>query len=93
MLAFSCSTCCPIAARSRVNDWISCAWSGEAGALAAAVGKLVSDPALRAAQGQAARRRMLGHTWRALGDELIEHYQAVLEGTEPRVPTPAGAPV
>ena len=64
----------------------------DAGALAAAVARLASDPALRAAQGQAARRRMLGRTWPALGDELIDHYQAVLEGTEPRVPIPAGAP-
>jgi phosphatidylinositol alpha 1,6-mannosyltransferase len=66
---------------------------GEPSTLAAAVSRLARDPALRAAQGQAARRRMLGRTWPALGDELIEHYQAVLEGTAPRVPIPAGAPV
>jgi phosphatidylinositol alpha 1,6-mannosyltransferase len=66
---------------------------GEPSTLAAAVARLVRDPALRAAQGQAARRRMVGRTWPALGDELIEHYQAVLEGTAPRVPIPAGAPV
>jgi phosphatidylinositol alpha 1,6-mannosyltransferase len=65
---------------------------GDAGALAAAVVRLAGDPALRAAQGQAARERMLGHTWTALGDELIDHYQAVLKGTAPRVPIPAGAP-
>ena len=65
----------------------------DASAIAAAVAKLASDPALRTAQGQGARRRMLGRTWSALGDELIEHYQAVLEGTAPRVPIPAGAPV
>jgi phosphatidylinositol alpha 1,6-mannosyltransferase len=65
---------------------------GHAGTLAAAVARLVRDPALRAAQGQAARRRMLGRTWSALGDELIDHYYAVLEGTARRVPIPAGAP-
>ena len=64
----------------------------DAGAIAAAVAKLAGDPALRTAQGQGARRRMLGRTWPALGDELIDHYQAVLEGTAPRVPIPAGAP-
>ena len=64
----------------------------DAGAIAAAVAKLAGDPALRTAQGQGARRRMLGHTWSALGDELIDHYQAVLEGTAPRVPITAGAP-
>jgi phosphatidylinositol alpha 1,6-mannosyltransferase len=62
------------------------------GAIAAAVTRLASDPALRAAQGQAARRRMLGRTWAALGDELIGHYQAVVEGTGVKVPIPAGAP-
>jgi phosphatidylinositol alpha 1,6-mannosyltransferase len=64
----------------------------DAGAIATAVAKLAGDPALRVAQGQGARRRMLGRTWSALGDELIDHYQAVLEGTAPRVPIPAGAP-
>lgn len=64
----------------------------DAGEIAAAVSRLASDPALREAQGQAARRRTLGRTWSALGDELIDHYQAVLEGTAPRVPIPAGAP-
>ena len=64
----------------------------DAGAIAAAVAKLASDPVLRTAQGQGARRRMLGRTWSALGDELIGHYQAVLEGTVPRVRIPAGAP-
>jgi phosphatidylinositol alpha 1,6-mannosyltransferase len=64
----------------------------DTGALARGVAKLATDPALREAQGQAARRWMLGRTWAALGDELIDHYQAVLEGTAPRVPIPAGAP-
>jgi phosphatidylinositol alpha 1,6-mannosyltransferase len=51
---------------------------GEAGALAAAVARLAADPGLRAAQGRAARQRVLGRTWPALGDELIGHYEAVL---------------
>jgi phosphatidylinositol alpha 1,6-mannosyltransferase len=64
----------------------------DAVAIAAAAARLAADPALRACQGQAARRRMLGRTWPALGDELIGHYQAVLEGTVRSVPVPAGAP-
>jgi phosphatidylinositol alpha 1,6-mannosyltransferase len=54
--------------------------AGEAGPLTEAVSRLVADPALRAAQGQAARRVMLGRTWPARCDELIDHYRAVLEG-------------
>ena len=64
----------------------------DAGAITTAVTRLASDPALRAAQGQAARQRMLARTWPALGDELISHYQAVVEGTGLKVPIPAGAP-
>jgi phosphatidylinositol alpha 1,6-mannosyltransferase len=51
----------------------------DAGALARAVARLAADPGLRAAQARAARRRVLGRTWQALGDELIGHYEAVLE--------------
>jgi phosphatidylinositol alpha 1,6-mannosyltransferase len=61
-----------------------------AGAIASAVSRLVRDPALRAAQSQAARQWMLGRTWPALGDQLIGHYQEVLEGTGAKVPIPAG---
>jgi phosphatidylinositol alpha 1,6-mannosyltransferase len=52
---------------------------GDEGALARAVARLAADPGLRAAQGRAARQRVLGRTWEALGDELIGHYDAVLE--------------
>jgi phosphatidylinositol alpha 1,6-mannosyltransferase len=52
---------------------------GDATAMAAAVGRLVADPALRTAQGRAGRQWMLGRTWSALCDELIGHYEAVLE--------------
>jgi len=54
---------------------------GDTDALTNAVSKLAGDPGLRAAQGQAARRHMLERTWAAAGDELIGHYQAVLDGT------------
>jgi phosphatidylinositol alpha 1,6-mannosyltransferase len=64
----------------------------DAGALASATAKLAADAALRADQGRAARLRMLGRTWPALGDELIGHYQTVLEGTDAKVPITAGAP-
>jgi phosphatidylinositol alpha 1,6-mannosyltransferase len=56
---------------------------GDPGALAAAVAKLAADPALRVAQGRAARQKVLGRTWQALGDELIGHYEAVLETASP----------
>ena len=53
----------------------------DAGTLARAVARLAADPGLRAAQGRAGRQRVLGRTWQALGDELIGHYEAVLEMT------------
>ena len=51
---------------------------GDAAALAVAVGKLVADPAMRAAQGKAGRMMVLGRSWQALGDDLIGHYVDVL---------------
>jgi len=56
---------------------------GDPGALAAPVAKLTADPDLRAAQGRAARQKVLGRTWQALGDELIGHYAAVLNTASP----------
>jgi phosphatidylinositol alpha 1,6-mannosyltransferase len=50
----------------------------DAAALAGAVGRLAADPELRAAQGRAGRQMVLGRTWPALCDELIEHYLDVL---------------
>jgi phosphatidylinositol alpha 1,6-mannosyltransferase len=64
---------------------------GDAAALARAVSRLAADPALRAAQGQAARIGVLGRTWPARCGELIGHYQAVLEAAG-TVPATAGAP-
>ena len=52
---------------------------GDPGALAAAVARLAADPGLRSEQGRAARRRVLGRSWPALCDELIGHYEAVLQ--------------
>jgi phosphatidylinositol alpha 1,6-mannosyltransferase len=51
----------------------------DADALANAVSKLTTDPALRAAQGLAGRQMVLGRSWSALCDELIGHYEDVLE--------------
>lgn len=53
---------------------------GDAAALAHAVSVLAASPALRAAQGQAARRGVLHRSWPARCDELIGHYEAVLAG-------------
>ena len=51
---------------------------GDAAALAGAVARLAADPALRATQGRAGRQMVLGRSWPALCDELIEHYVDVL---------------
>jgi phosphatidylinositol alpha 1,6-mannosyltransferase len=56
---------------------------GSADAIAAAVARLAADPQLRAAQGSAARRVMLGRSWAATCDELIRHYRAVLTAGHP----------
>jgi phosphatidylinositol alpha 1,6-mannosyltransferase len=60
---------------------------GDGAALAAAVGKVISDPALRSRLGEAARRRVLTRSWPALVDELVGHYTAVLgsEATPARI--------
>ncbi|HEV3066508.1 MAG TPA: glycosyltransferase family 1 protein [Streptosporangiaceae bacterium] len=51
------------------------------GPLAAAVSRLVRDPAMRAAMGQAGLKKVTGHTWPVLCDELIGHYEAILGST------------
>ena len=56
---------------------------GSADAIAAAVARLAADPLLRAAQGGAARRVMLGRSWPAICDQLLGHYQAVLAADAP----------
>jgi len=54
---------------------------GAPGPLAAAVSRLVRDPAMRAAMGRAARQQVAGRTWPVLGDELIGHYAEVLDAS------------
>ncbi|MFI5703448.1 glycosyltransferase family 4 protein [Streptomyces xanthochromogenes] len=51
---------------------------GDAGAFRDAVREL-GDPALRAAYGRAGRNAVLGRTWAAVGDLLLEHYAEVLD--------------
>lgn len=58
---------------------------GDGDALAAAVAQLAADAPLRRRYGAAARATVEGRTWAAVGDELIDHYRAVLAG--PGVPT------
>jgi phosphatidylinositol alpha 1,6-mannosyltransferase len=56
---------------------------GDPDALRVAVSELAADPRLRARFGEAARRRVLGRTWSALTDELLDHYAAVVGAREP----------
>lgn len=56
----------------------------DARALRGAVRTLVADPALRARLGEAGRRAVLGRTWHAVGDQLIEHYERVIEAGHAR---------
>ena len=52
-------------------------------AMRSAVAALAKDPVRRAAMGVAARHGVLSRSWPALGDELLDHYRAVL-GPAPR---------
>src|ERR1019366_2697623 len=64
---------------------------GDCGALAAAFARLAADPALRAAQGLAAREKVLGRGWPVLCEELIGHCHALLEAASaPAAGVPAG---
>ncbi|WP_326555242.1 glycosyltransferase family 4 protein [Micromonospora sp. NBC_01813] len=64
---------------------------GDGAALAAAVAGLAGDPARRARLARAARAAVAGRTWSAIGDELVEHYHAVLDspGVLARLPVAA----
>jgi phosphatidylinositol alpha 1,6-mannosyltransferase len=53
---------------------------GDGAAIADAVAAFVADPELRRAHGEAARAAIASRTWAAVGDELIDHYSAVLAG-------------
>lgn len=55
---------------------------GDADALAAPVARLAADGALRARMSEAARRGVLGRSWAALTDQLIDHYAAVIAEAE-----------
>ncbi|MFJ4471142.1 glycosyltransferase family 4 protein [Streptomyces sp. NPDC089424] len=57
----------------------------DADALRDAVAGLAADPALRAAFGTTARATVEGRTWGAIGDQLITHYEAVLDARRPAV--------
>ncbi|MFD9544596.1 glycosyltransferase family 4 protein [Streptomyces sp. NPDC060022] len=50
------------------------------GAVRAAVGALVTDPARAEAYGRTARAMVEGRTWAAVGDQLLGHYDEVLRG-------------
>jgi phosphatidylinositol alpha 1,6-mannosyltransferase len=52
---------------------------GSAAALAEAVAKLAANPGLRSAQSTAARQMVLGRSWPVMCDELLGHYEAVLQ--------------
>ena len=64
---------------------------GDAEALAGAVERLARDPQRRLAMGRAGREKTIGRSWRALGDQLIAHYAALLG--EPWPALPLGVPV
>jgi phosphatidylinositol alpha 1,6-mannosyltransferase len=64
---------------------------GDAGALADAVARLARDPQLRLAMGRAGREKTIRRSWRALGDQLIAHYAALLGQPWPALPL--GVPV
>lgn len=51
---------------------------GDSQAIADAVRTLVADPAMRREYGRAARAAVADRTWEAVGDELINHYEAVV---------------
>jgi phosphatidylinositol alpha 1,6-mannosyltransferase len=54
---------------------------GDARALAGVVAALAADPARRGQLGAAARRRVLSRSWSALTDELLGHYEAVIDSS------------
>lgn len=57
---------------------------GDAGALAAALGRLLGDPALRDRLGAAGRARVLRHfTWERAARGTVEHYRAAIAARRP----------
>jgi phosphatidylinositol alpha 1,6-mannosyltransferase len=63
---------------------------GREAPITAAVAQLAADPGLRAAQGEAGRRKVQTRTWAALVDQLIGHYREVL-GSSARTTTGVAA--
>ncbi|MFG3656465.1 glycosyltransferase family 4 protein [Streptomyces sp. NPDC047706] len=57
----------------------------DADAVRDAVAALAADPALRRSFGTTARATVEGRTWAAIGDQLIVHYEAVLDARKPAV--------
>lgn len=51
-----------------------------------AVLTLRADAAARARIGEAGRRAVLGRTWEAVGDQLLDHYGRVIDAARARVP-------
>jgi len=52
--------------------------AGDGHAIADAVSMLAGDPAMRREYGRAARTAVADRTWEAVGDQLIDHYEAVV---------------
>ncbi|MEV5881375.1 glycosyltransferase family 4 protein [Streptomyces sp. NPDC052020] len=68
---------------------------GDAGALAAGLGRLLGDPGLRARLGAAGRERVLRHfTWARAAEGTVAHYrEAIARAATPgAAPAPAPAP-
>lgn len=64
---------------------------GDAGAIADAVAALAADPIARKEYAEAARAWVADRGWAAVGDELINHYSAVLAGPSIAATVPAAA--
>jgi phosphatidylinositol alpha 1,6-mannosyltransferase len=64
---------------------------GDAGAIADAVAALAADPITRKEYAEAARAWVADRGWAAVGDELINHYAAVLAGPSITTTVPAAA--
>ncbi len=52
--------------------------------LRTAVRELAADAALRARLGESGRRAVLGRTWQSVGDQLIGHYERVIDEVRAR---------
>ncbi|CAL9538639.1 D-inositol 3-phosphate glycosyltransferase [Streptomyces sp. enrichment culture] len=67
---------------------------GDAGALAAALGRLLGDPDLRARLGAAGRERVLRHfTWARAAEGTVAHYrEAIARAAAPGAPSAPRAP-